>query len=228
VSAPSNPRTVADPRRRWRRLERAFWSLHSRTWDDEFLARNAAHLNDLAGWLIDAAGPGSIVADLGCGTGNVSRLLATGGVRVVGVDFAPGMLARAQAKGVALVRGDLQRAWPIAPASLDGAASIYSMQFFDAARFIGEATKAIRPGGHLLVEVPLPGARPCRPRPGTRGWRWAFQYGKRVITPLGIWSRMARDHSEDELCAALTGAGFAVVKRAEFARSYALLAQLAR
>jgi ubiquinone/menaquinone biosynthesis C-methylase UbiE len=38
------------------------------------------------------------VADLGCGTGSLSVLLGHAGHRVVGVDFAAGMLALATAK----------------------------------------------------------------------------------------------------------------------------------
>lgn len=48
------------------------------------------------------------VADLGCGTGTLSRLLAEEGYAVTGLDFSPAMLERARAKapGVTFVEGD--------------------------------------------------------------------------------------------------------------------------
>lgn len=42
--------------------------------------------------------PPARVADLGCGTGSLSRLLVDEGFSVDGVDFSPGMLERAQLK----------------------------------------------------------------------------------------------------------------------------------
>ena len=42
--------------------------------------------------------PGHVVADLGCGTGTLSLLLADEGHRVDGVDFSPAMVARSLAK----------------------------------------------------------------------------------------------------------------------------------
>ena len=51
------------------------------------------------------------IADLGCGTGTLSLLLAEAGYRVDGVDFSPAMVARARTKlagvpGVTVAEGD--------------------------------------------------------------------------------------------------------------------------
>jgi len=48
------------------------------------------------------------VADLGCGTGTLSQLLAEEGYAVTGLDFSPQMLARARLKapGITFVEGD--------------------------------------------------------------------------------------------------------------------------
>jgi len=45
--------------------------------------------------------PPARVADLGCGTGSVSVLLAESGYEVLGLDFSPRMIERAQAKAAA-------------------------------------------------------------------------------------------------------------------------------
>lgn len=63
------------------------------------------------------AAAGMRVLDLGLGTGNLARPLLEAGCAVLGVDFAPAMLARAAAKlpGLALQQADLTTAkWPAA------------------------------------------------------------------------------------------------------------------
>jgi SAM-dependent methyltransferase len=45
--------------------------------------------------------PAARVADLGCGTGTLSLLLATAGYQVIGVDFSVGMIEIAKAKAAA-------------------------------------------------------------------------------------------------------------------------------
>lgn len=77
-----------------------FWEQQSPTYDEAVdhgltdpaaRAAWAAHLRD---WLPETP---STVLDLGCGTGSMDRLLLDAGHQVVGVDLAPGMLARARA-----------------------------------------------------------------------------------------------------------------------------------
>lgn len=63
------------------------------------------------------------VADLGCGTGTLSLLLAAEGYTVDGVDFSPQMIRRAKTKasrlsGVAFVEADAANP-PLEPASYD-------------------------------------------------------------------------------------------------------------
>ena len=70
--------------------------------------------------------PPARVADLGCGTGTLSLLLAGEGYAVTGVDFSPAMIRLARAKaatdpareGVAFVQGDAAHP-PLAPGSHD-------------------------------------------------------------------------------------------------------------
>ena len=56
----------------------------------------------LLDWIVTSAGlaPGDPVADIGCGTGIATRLLAERGFDVVGVDPNQAMLAEARAIGL--------------------------------------------------------------------------------------------------------------------------------
>lgn len=60
------------------------------------------------------------VADLGCGTGTLTQLLAEEGYDTVGVDFSPEMLVRARAKapGLSFVEGDAADP-PLGPEAYD-------------------------------------------------------------------------------------------------------------
>ncbi len=53
-----------------------------------------------------AVGPGDLVVDVACGTGDLAALAAASGARVIGVDFAAGMLDHARRHRVPLVRAD--------------------------------------------------------------------------------------------------------------------------
>jgi len=97
------------------------------------------------------------VVDLGCGTGNVTRLLAERwpGARVVGVDSSPEMLARAKAELPELrwVEGDVAVWEPAGP--VDVVASNATLHWLDdhetlLSRFAGW----LRPGGVLAIQMP--------------------------------------------------------------------------
>ena len=69
------------------------------------------------------------VLDLGCGPGHVAQFLSLRGVRVIGVDLAPGMLAVARARFSRrpVAAGDL-RCLPVRTGSCAGAVAFYSLQ----------------------------------------------------------------------------------------------------
>jgi ubiquinone/menaquinone biosynthesis C-methylase UbiE len=79
----------------------AFWDAAAGSFDDEAdhgladPAIRSAWADALASWLPDRPVD---VADLGCGTGSLSLLMARSGHRVVGVDLSPNMAARARDK----------------------------------------------------------------------------------------------------------------------------------
>lgn len=102
-------------------------------------------------------GPGSSVADLGCGTGSLSCLLAQDGYAVSGVDFAPKMVAAAQSKAAALavdaefVVGDAANP-PLPDTTFDVVLVrhvLWAMPDADAA--VERWLRLLRPSGRLLL-----------------------------------------------------------------------------
>jgi SAM-dependent methyltransferase len=99
--------------------------------------------------------PDGPVVDLGCGPGQVSRYLVARGRTMIGIDFAPGMLAAA-AQGVpqaSLIAADLL-ALPLRPGTCAAAVASYSLHHLPKAR-LGLALAGLRrvlvPGGLLVV-----------------------------------------------------------------------------
>jgi demethylmenaquinone methyltransferase/2-methoxy-6-polyprenyl-1,4-benzoquinol methylase len=106
--------------------------------------------------------PGSLVLDVGCGTGGICRLLTRAGHRCVGIDPSEGML-RAAAPGVRLVLGDGLRL-PVADGAADGITCGFALRnVVDPAALFAEFGRVLRPGGRLaLLEVAEPRWRPAR------------------------------------------------------------------
>jgi trans-aconitate 2-methyltransferase len=102
--------------------------------------------------LADAAS----IYDLGCGPGNVTRIIAERWprARVTGVDSSPEMLAKARAiPGITWQQSDLARWRAEAPADL-----VYSNAAFhwldDHASLFPHLLAQVRPGGFLAVQMP--------------------------------------------------------------------------
>jgi ubiquinone/menaquinone biosynthesis C-methylase UbiE len=104
-----------------------------------------------------------VIADLGCGTGSLSILLAEAGHHVHGVDFAPGMLRIARQKAASVV--------PI-PIFTEGDAADPPLP---AASFDVVLSR------HVLWALPDPGA-------GLLNWRRLLRPGGRLILIEGSWS----------------------------------------
>ncbi len=109
------------------------------------------------GLLPDLAGLDAV--ELGCGTGYVSSWLARRGARPVGIDNSPAQLASARGfqrefgLEFPLVHGDAERL-PFAAESFDFAISEYGAGIWcDPRRWIPEAARVLRPGGHLTFLV---------------------------------------------------------------------------
>jgi demethylmenaquinone methyltransferase/2-methoxy-6-polyprenyl-1,4-benzoquinol methylase len=170
--------------------------------------------------------PGARVVDLGCGTGDLCRVLGRAGLRAVGVDMAAGMLAKAHTSAP-LVRADALQL-PLADATVDGAISGFALRnVVDIAACFREAARVIRPGGRVVfLEVSEP------PSPLVR--RAHAVYFQCVVPMVGglLSDRRAYQYlpastaylpSPDELLQLLTAAGFARCRRVQLGAGAAQL-----
>jgi SAM-dependent methyltransferase/glycosyltransferase involved in cell wall biosynthesis len=104
--------------------------------------------------------PYAPVLDLGCGRGELLRLLREQGTRARGVDLDPAMVARAEAHGVDVTLGDGLAALADSDAGSWGA--VVGTQVAehlgaeDLRRLFVDARRALRPGGVLVVETVNP------------------------------------------------------------------------
>lgn len=115
---------------------------------------------------------GGTVVDCPCGAGPVLRLAPPrSGVRYVGVDLSPSMLARASSRAravgiadVELVRADATDT-PLASGSADLFLSFWGLHCFpDPAAAISEAARVLAPGGRLVGSALVRGSDSLRQR----------------------------------------------------------------
>jgi ArsR family transcriptional regulator len=152
------PEAAADARRLARVLEAR------RVTSQAFFAGAAGEWGRLRDELFGAATPAKallgllepdwVVADLGCGAGHVSSLVAPFVHRVIGVDASPAMLAAAAERvpgNVDLRQGSLE-APPIADGEIDLALLVLVLHHVpDPARVLAEAARTLQPNGRLVV-----------------------------------------------------------------------------
>jgi O-succinylbenzoic acid--CoA ligase len=185
-----------EDRRRW--VRDAFHAIATRYDTLNHILSGGVHLL----WkraAVRAAGlrPGEKAADVCCGTGDmVIGLARAAGVhgRVLGLDFAPGMLAGAARRLAAarvgpiggLICGDAE-ALPVREESLDAVTFAFGLRNVPRpAVALAEARRVLRPGGRLVVlEFGQPRSR----------WLRAVYdlYSKTVIPRLGGWLSGRRD-----------------------------------
>jgi ArsR family transcriptional regulator len=125
--------------------------------------------------LLGLLDPRWTVADLGCGTGQLTRALAPFVARVIAVDDSAAMLRTARARigdlaNVEIRRGELE-ALPIESDTLDVAFLVLVLPYLaEPGRAIGEAARALRAGGRLLITDLMPHDRSEYRR--TLGHQW--------------------------------------------------------
>ncbi len=145
-----------------------------RTKSQEFFATAAAGWDrirvDLFGdsfflWaVLGLIDPAIVVGDLGCGTGQLTEVVAPYARRVIAVDSSEDMLDAARlrldgATNVDLRRGDLERL-PIADGELDAAVLSLVLHYSpDPSTALVEVGRVVRPGGRALVVDMLPHER---------------------------------------------------------------------
>jgi demethylmenaquinone methyltransferase/2-methoxy-6-polyprenyl-1,4-benzoquinol methylase len=169
-------------------------------------------------------GPGAVVLDLACGTGDLCRELARQGLTPVGADRSAGMLGAARTSAP-LVRGD-GLALPFRAGALDGIVCGFALRNFAAlAPVLAECARVLRPGGRLaLLEVDAP-SQPLL-RLGHRVWfghvvpfvgglvaaRSGAPRARATAAYRYLPASVAYLPPPPELLALITGAGFASVE----------------
>ena len=161
--------------------------------------------------------PGSLVLDLACGTGDLSRELARAGHRAVGFDFSPEMLARAGTEA-SLVRADVLRL-PVGNAVADGIVCGFALRnVVDLPGLFREASRALRPGGRaVFLEVSEPQHPVLRFGHGLYV-RWVVPFVGGLLSDREAYAylpaSMAYLPSPDRLAEMMREAGFDDVRRA--------------
>jgi len=133
-------------------------------------------------WLIDLAGlrPGSPVADLGCGTGIATRLLAARGLDVTGIDPNDDMLAAARReaspgtrylKGEAAVTG-------LPDASMALATAAQAFHWFDVPATMRELRRILQPGGWAAAFWNVRARTPAMDEYDVLLRRYSTEYGR--------------------------------------------------
>lgn len=114
--------------------------------------------------LVGLLDPSWAVADLGCGTGHLTQLVAPFVKQVIAVDASAAMLRSAKARvgdmpNVEIRRGDLE-ALPVDDGAVDLACLMLVLPYVaEPAAVIAEAARALKPGGRLLVTDLMPHER---------------------------------------------------------------------
>lgn len=142
-----------------RSASQEFFSTAAGEWDRlrSDLFGNRADLVGLLGLLDETW----TVGDLGCGTGQVTEMLAPFVAQVVAVDESPAMLAAARKRlagheNVALHEGDLA-SLPIDDESLDAALLFLVLHYTaDPAQVLSEVHRVLKPDGRLLIVDMMP------------------------------------------------------------------------
>jgi SAM-dependent methyltransferase len=150
--APSSTPFRADRLQRIAEIEEThFWFRARRELVERLLARHLAV-------------PGALVLDVGCGTGSLLPVLQASGYRPVGLDLRPEGIARLRTADptAEVLEGDAERL-PFPDGSLDAVLALDVLEHVDDRAALREASRALRPGGLLLVSVP---AFP---------WLWSFR-----------------------------------------------------
>lgn len=119
-------------------------------------------------------GAGAEVLDVGCGTGDMLRIIGEDypGIRLTGIDFSANMLAGAEKNCAGLtclrlVEGNAARL-PFQDGTFDGAVISFALRnTSDHARVIGEMTRTVRAGGRICcIDSFIPACRLVRPAYG--------------------------------------------------------------
>jgi len=162
-------------------------------------------------------GPGSVVLDLACGTGDLCRELQTQHLRPIGIDLSFGMLAAARTTAP-LAEGDAL-ALPVPDGSVDGITCGFALRNFLALEpFFAELARVVRPGGRIaLLEVAEPRNPVLRAGHGVYFGKVVPLIGGLLSDPAAyryLPKSVAYLPAPEEMLAMLASVGFVSVDRA--------------
>ena len=152
--------------------------------------------------------PGSVVLDVGCGSGAsaipAGMIVGPAG-RVVGVDLAERLLAKARAKAAAQNLDNIEfrqadmEALGYPDASFDAVVCVFAIFFVpDMVKQVKELWRMVRPGGQLAITT----WGPRMFEPGSAAW-WAAvkQFRPDLHTAFNPWERIVTPQSVGQLLA---------------------------
>lgn len=165
------------------------------------------------------------VADLGCGEGYLSRLLASKGAFVVAFDNSPKMIHLAKkksSKGIRLLVGDITNIHFIKDASMDKALSVNVVPHLTFERMLKanqETFRILKKGGEFVFAAPNPEIYTKKPRTGWINYdkeQFVFEKNKKSSIELFSCNKNSfhadvYPHSMQEYTQALEEAGFRIV-----------------
>jgi SAM-dependent methyltransferase len=127
------------------------WATRARDWAEVL---EPAH-HELYPPVFDAAGvgEGTLLLDVGCGSGFAARIASERGARVTGIDATPALLdiARTRVPGGDFLVGEME-ALPFDDSSFDVATGFNSFQYAaDPVHALAEAKRVVRDGGAVAI-----------------------------------------------------------------------------
>ncbi len=149
-------------------LDPSTWETHAGWWQDGFTdGADAEYVEQILPLARELLAGRARVLDIGCGEGQLSRLLADDGARVIGIDPTRAQLVVAQQRGGApeYARG-MAQALPVRAASFDAAVACLVFEHIpDHRPAIAEIARALVPGGRFVLFL----NHPLLQTPGS-GW----------------------------------------------------------